>query len=207
MNDVATLGSAVSPAAARPAAALHELLCARRTIHQYRECPLPEGALERAIEAAVTAPNHRLTEPWRFVRTGPATRRALIERALARVTQGGALPLSQSAQTTLALTALNPAELLIVCQVRDARPEVAREDYAAVACAIQNLTLSLWAEGVGSKWSTSGQMDDPRSYEILGIDAALQQIVGFLWLGYPAQDELPPRRRRRGSEEIFRSLP
>ena len=77
MNDVATLGSAVSPAAARPAAALHELLCARRTIHQYRECPLPEGALERAIEAAVTAPNHRLTEPWRFVRTGLATRRGL----------------------------------------------------------------------------------------------------------------------------------
>ena len=86
-------------------------------------------------------------------------------------------------------------------------PEVAREDYAAVACAVYAAMLSLWSEGVGSKWSTGGVTTDARTYACLGVDPAEQTIVGFLWVGHDARAEAPKPRRRRGLDQVLRSVP
>jgi nitroreductase len=102
---------------------------------------------------------------------------------------------------------IDPAELLVVCQVRHDKAEVAREDYAAVACAVQNVMLSLWSEGLGSKWSTGGVTTDERTYRALGVDPAQQEIVGFLWAGQAARLDVPKPRRRRTLEEVLRSVP
>lgn len=187
--------------------ALHALISDRRTIHEFAPGALPEGLLERALEAAITAPNHRLTEPWRFARTGPTTRQALLQLGLERLTRGGTVTLPESAQQTIRSTVENPAELLIISQVLDARPAVRSEDYAAIACAIQNLTLVLWAEGVGSKWSTTELIEHPRTYELLGIDPERERIVGFLWLGYPEREAAPKARRKKCLADVLRTLP
>lgn len=184
-----------------------QLLAERRTIHQYVDRALPEGALERALSAAIAAPNHRLTEPWRFIRTGPQTRKVLLDIGLDRLTRGGQITLPPSAQEVIRLTIENPAELLIVTQVLDPRPEVRAEDYAAVACAIHNLTLALWAEGIGSKWSTTDVMEDPRTYTQLAVDPERERIVGLLWIGYPARDEPPKARRKKSLDDVVRRVP
>jgi nitroreductase len=101
---------------------------------------------------------------------------------------------------------LNPAELLVVCQVRHAKADVAREDYAAVACAVQNAMLSFWSEGLGSKWSTGAVTTDERTYAALRVDPASEEIVGFLWAGQAALDVSKPRRRRDISD-VLRSVP
>jgi len=189
------------------ARALHQLLRERRTIHEFAAGALPQGALERALTAAILAPNHRLTEPWRFIRTGPVTRRALLELGLSRVTRGGTVALPPSARETIRRTIENPAELLVVTQVLDARPAVAAEDYAAIACAVQNMMLALWAEGIGSKWSTTELIDQPETYELLRVDAAGERIRGFLWLGHPAREEPPKVRRKKTLTELLRTLP
>jgi nitroreductase len=186
---------------------LQRLITTRRTVHAYAARPLPPGALERGLEAAISAPNHRLTEPWRFIRTGPKTRQALLEIGVDRLTQGGKVPLGSNAEQVIERTVINPAELLIVSQVLDPRPDVQHEDYAAIACAIQNLSLALWAEGVGSKWSTTAVMHDPRSYPLLGIDHERERIVGFVWLGYPARSEPAKARRKKSWGEVVRALP
>lgn len=184
---------------------LQQLIADRRTIHDYRVEPLPEGALERAIAAAIAAPNHRMTEPWRFVRVGPETRARLLEISADLKSKGGEL--SAPALEKLRTKMLSPAELLVICEVRNEDPETAREDYAAVACAVQNAMLALWAEGIGSKWSTGAVTTDERTYQSLGIDAADEQIVGFFWAGYPARSDTPKPRRRRSLNEILRSVP
>ena len=54
-------------------------LVARRSVVKYRNSSaLPEGAVRRALEAAILAPNHFLSEPWRFYQAGAATREALV---------------------------------------------------------------------------------------------------------------------------------
>jgi nitroreductase len=184
---------------------IQELILDRRTIHDYRPGPLPEGALERAVTAATAAPNHRMTEPWRFVRVGPEARATLL--GVAAALKGGPEALGEPGMKKLRAKMVDPAELLVVCQVRHEKAEIAREDYAAVACAVQNVMLSFWSEGLGSKWSTGGVTTDERTYRALGIDPAQQEIVGFLWAGQAAQLDVPKPRRRRPLEEVLRSVP
>jgi nitroreductase len=184
---------------------LRELIADRRTIHDYRPEPLPEGALERAVATAIAAPNHRMTEPWRFVRVGPQGRATLAD--ISADLKGGPDKLGEGGLRKLKAKMLDPAELLVVCQVRHADEDVAREDYAAVACAVQNAMLSFWSEGLGSKWSTGGVTTDERTYRALGVNPDSEVIVGFLWAGHAARADLPKPRRRRSVEEVLRSVP
>jgi nitroreductase len=184
---------------------LQELMSDRRTIHDYRPGPLPEGAVERAVTAAMAAPNHRMTEPWRFVRVGPEARQVLAD--ISADLKGGPTKLGESGLQKLKAKMLDPTELLVVCQVRHPDPDIAHEDYAAVACAVQNAMLSFWSEGVGSKWSTGAITTDERTYKTLGIDPERELIVGFLWAGHALRADLPKPRRRRSLAEVLRTVP
>jgi nitroreductase len=188
------------------AAALQKLIAERRTVQDYKQGALPQGVLQRALEAALTAPNHRMTEPWRFVQVGPVARQALFEIGADLKSTPGA-PLAGPQRDRLASKMLFPAELLVVCQTNAEDPEVAQEDYAAVSCAVYAAMLSLWSEGVGSKWSTGGVTTDPRTYACLGVDPAALSIVGFVWVGFDARPEAPKPRRRRGLDQVLRSVP
>ena len=79
-----------------------------------------------------------------------------------------------------------------------------REDYAAVSCAIHNFTLALAARGVGSKWSTGSMTRHPIAYELAGINAETEEIVGFIWYGFAAKTPSP---RRPEVAEIYRQVP
>lgn len=179
----------------------------RRTVHQFRAQPLPPGALDRAIAAAVEAPNHHLTEPWRFIHVGAETRQRLLELGIELATGGTWSTLSGAARAQLEVTVIHPAELLVVCQVLADRFETRQEDFAAVACAVYGMSLSLWAEGIGTKWSTGGVTGHPRMYQALGIDAEREQIVGFFWVGVAARPELQKPRRRKSLDQVVRRLP
>ncbi len=70
----------------------------------------------------------------------------------------------------------------------------AAEDYAACACAVQNLMLSVHADGYGAKWGTGGVTTDLETYRIVGIDPDVERVLGFLWVGVP---EVVPRGPNR----------
>jgi nitroreductase len=183
---------------------LHEAIRSRRTIHSYRAEPLPEGSVERALAAAILAPNHRLTFPWRFTRVGTGTRAQIAELAVRLQTdKQGTLPAEVVQKIRSKI--LDPAELIVVTIVRHDDPFTAREDYAAAACAIQNIHLALWAEGIGSKWSTGGPTRHEDGYRILGIDRNVEEIIGFIWAGLPAK--VPPCPERPPLDNFVRILP
>jgi nitroreductase len=183
---------------------IRSVMLERRTVHDYLDAPLPQGAVERAIEVALAAPNHRMTEPWRFYRVGPRTRGQLCEISI-ELKSGGAQPRDDLVATTRRKM-LNPAELLVVSRIRSEDPRVEREDYAAIACAIQNLSLSLWSEGIGSKWSTGGVTRAEATYAALNIDAHVEEIVGFIWVGMAAKQK-PKVPRRLSADDVVRRLP
>ncbi len=181
------------------------VLLERCTVHDYSEQPLPEGALDRALMAALAAPNHRMTEPWRFTIPGPQTRRQLCDISI-RLKAGPGEQVRPELADKVRRKMQNPAELVVVSRVRNDEPSVEREDYAAVACAIQNLALSLWSEGVGSKWSTGAVTTAAASYQVLGIDVEVEEIVGFVWVGMAAKPATKTRRRK-GVSDVLRRLP
>lgn len=179
-----------------------EALLTRRTIHFYTTQALPEGALERALSSALRAPNHKLTNPWRFTLLGPQSRAKITELGI-QLKQLDR-PLTPAHLGRLQKKLGDPPVLLVVSQVLSPDPFRRKEDYAAVACAIQNLSLSLWSEGVGAKWSSGGLTHHEQTYAIAGVDPELEEIVGFVWAGFP---ELVPDSPRLPLEDVFRQRP
>lgn len=179
---------------------MHPIFAARKTVHLYTPAPVDEGAVERALQAAQLAPCHKYTWPWRFVRAGMATRERIHALAGALKFPDG---VPDRVKPKLMQKFVNP-QLFAVAQVIDDDPFRRREDYAAVACAIQNFCLSLGSEGIGSKWSTGGVTRAPETYELFRIDPAEQEIVGFVVFGHALEDK--PRPERPPVADVVRVL-
>lgn len=182
---------------------LHDALATRRTIHHYRPDPVPEAAILRALELAQLAPNHRLTLPWRFFLLGRETRRTLVPRAVELTSLKQTITDEIAIRIESKLTT-PPLAIAVAClEHADALRQ--QEDLAAVACAIQNLCLSLHADGLGSKWGSGAITRDPATYAALGIQPEEMRLLGFIWVGYAERPvPVPPRPP---VEEVIRRLP
>jgi nitroreductase len=179
---------------------LVELLAGRRTVNLFQPVPAPEAELLGAIDAARWAPNHRLTQPWRFRVLGEKTRDAVIaiDAALASARNGE----EAGARRRERLEAV--PGWFVLTSARSEDPILEQENYAACCCAVQNLSLYLWARGIGVKWTTGPVTRDERFFEAVQADPASEQLVGLFWYGYPA---LVPSQRRAPVEDIVQRLP
>ena len=181
------------------AADLAAVLRGRRSIDLFAPEAVDPHALREAIEVARWAPNHRLTEPWRFYLLGPATMRAVVDLAVElEVTAKGQ---KVGAARRARLEGIPGMFVLTSRRSEDALLD--RENYAACCCAAQNLMLYLWPQGIGVKWTTGGITRHERFYELLGIDSANESIVGFFWYGVP---KVVPAQQRRPVTEIVTEL-
>jgi nitroreductase len=175
------------------------VLRARRSIDLFASGAIDVERIRAAVEVARWAPNHRLTEPWRFYVLGPATMHAIVELAVElEVAAKG----ERAGPVRRARLEAIPG-MFVLTSKRSPDPLLEREDYAACCCAAQNLMLYLWRQGIGVKWTTGGITRQPRFYELLGIDSAAEVVVGFFWYGVP---KVVPTQKRRSVEEIFKTL-
>ena len=178
---------------------LQEAIKSRRTVHAFNTNKVPQEFVERAIEATNHAPCHRLTFPWRFVSIEREDREQLVRLELK--IKFADQTLDQAIKQKVSKKILDPSHLIVVSQISNHDPKRKLEDYAACACAIQNLLLSLAGDGVGSKWSTGAITTSACTYDIVGIDPLEEEIIGFIWVGY---GEIPPSINRPLVNSIFR---
>jgi nitroreductase len=179
--------------------AVAELIRNRRTINLFTPEPVAKEVVLEAIELARWAPNHRLTEPWRFYLFGPETAAAAAEcwSDFEAELKGEAAGIARRKRL-----AGIPGHFVLT-SARDEDSLIELENYAATSCAAQNLMLYLWQRGVGVKWTTGAITREPRMYELLGIDAELERIAGYFWYGRP---RVIARQRRRSVDEIVVEL-
>ncbi len=176
------------------------LIRSRRTIHLFDDRPVDADLIDAALQAAVQAPNHRRTRPWRFYILGPQTRAALVARntEMARASKG-----EPAAQNKQAAWSRIPV-MIVATSPRSDDAMREREDYGAVSAAIQNLSLYLHSAGVGVKWSTGGVTRDTDALGLLGIDREREYVAALLMIGY-AQDQ--PANEIRSADAVTRRLP
>lgn len=183
---------------------LHTALRTRRTVQRYTDSPVPDAVLLRALEAAHHAPCHKLTWPWRFALVGPEGREALVQLAIrlkAEAKQCDPERMEGPVRSKLG----SAPQLVLVSQVLDPDPFRREEDYAATCCAVQNLMLSLHADGFGSKWSTGGFTRAPETYALLGVAPEDERLVGCVLVGKAVQaPNVPPRNPLA---EVVRRIP
>lgn len=174
----------------------YEAIARRTSVRSYRQEPVPRYVIERLIAAAVRAPNHKLTEPWRFVVvTGEAKRRyAEIRRAhRAKRFENPESPEAKRAiEKTVKECLETPAFIFVLCKVTD-DPVRQEEDYASVMMGIQNLMVAATADGLGTYLRTGGIMSLPEVRELVGAGDEFR-IVGIVSLGYLAAEPEPTRR-------------
>ena len=172
---------------------IQEAIHSRRTAHLWQDARVPEEIILKGLEAAQMAPCHRLTWPWRFTLPGPVARDALYEIGveLKAAKKGGAV--NDELRQRMIAKMQHPS-LIVVSQLSCDDPMQSQEDYAACASAIQNLSLSLFADGYHSKWSTGGIIRDARTYQLLEISPTEEDIIGFIWAGVPVREGATPQR-------------
>lgn len=183
-----------------PSDAVARLLLSRRTIHLFEPEQPQEEIVLRGLDLARWAPNHRLTEPWRFHLLGPETAAAIVElnAELVEAVRGAA-----AAEAKRARWAAIPGWLVVTCAVTD-DPIRAREDYAACCCAVQNFQLYLWSAGLGVKWTTGAVTREPRFYDLLDLNPERESVVGMLWFGYA---EVVPEVQRTPLDDVLTRHP
>ncbi|BCM93742.1 hypothetical protein IAD21_05633 [Abditibacteriota bacterium] len=163
---------------------LSQVIKERRTIKDFTGQAVPDELLERALEAGLWAQNHRLTQPWRFAILGESTKARLAQN--------------------FPKIATKPVVVAVSC-LRSDGGEQEREDYAAVACAIQNIQLEAWNAGLGMQWSSGKMATGPHLYELLQLHTEREFVVGLLFFGFPL--EIPPARARKPLAEVSKRLP
>ena len=169
----------------------HEAIRTRRTAHRVLSTPVPEDVIQRGLEAAHYAPCHRLTWPWRFTLPGPNAREALLDVGVRLKAAKKGVEVTDAYRQTLVPKLRHPV-LVVASQVLADDAFTREEDYAASSCAIQNLCLSVHADGYYSKWSTGGLTRHADTYQILGIDEKVERIIGFIWIGVPSRTPNAP---------------
>ena len=117
---------------------LEDAIRARRTLKAYTPETVDASIVRELLALAVLAPNHHETEPWRFWVVGPRT-------------------IADLSEATGDQKLLRSRTAIVVGVLRNDDPSVAEEDYAAVACAIENLMLAARARGLASFWRTPGR--------------------------------------------------
>lgn len=177
-----------------------ELVTSRRTIHHFKPEAVPVATLKTALESACFAPNHHLTEPWHFYLLEQETIKAICElnRTLLAQTKD-----SKMAQAKYERWLEIPGWLVVTCDRSEDQSRYL-EDYAACCCVIQNLMLLLWARGIGTKWSTGAVTQEPLFYEHVWINHELEQVIGLVWYGYPAE---LPQTVRKPLQQVLTELP
>ena len=164
---------------------VYEALYGRRMAWRYKDEPVPKEALSRMLDTAVWAPNHRLTEPWRFfiLEKGSEARKKVAGLAYEFSMGRNDNPTRAEASRQ---TILDPPIVMFVYSVPGPNEDTTQENYASVCCAAQNISLAGFAEGLAVTWETGGTTRHPDLKKTLGAEEEWKMAV-MLSIGAPAE--------------------
>jgi nitroreductase len=167
---------------------VEDAIRSRRTHKQYGSEPVDEATLRELFDLARFAPNHHLTQPWRFRVLGPETRRRVEELA----GEKEAAKLRRAPTLVLATAALS------------GEPETDEEDLHATAAAVYAVLLGATGRGLASYWRTPACLREQGVRDLLGLREE-ERVVALVHLG-PRVSE-PPVKERAPLDDVLTVLP
>jgi nitroreductase len=165
---------------------LEEAIRTRRTHTAYGSDPVDRETLAELLDLGRWAPNHHLTNPWRFRVLGPGTLARLKDAAGPQ--DAGKLDRAPT--------------LVAVSVVRGGDPVADEEDLCAAACAAYIVLLAAHGRGLAGYWRTPAVLRTPEGRAALGIGED-EHAIGLLHLGPARQEQRPPERAPAGDVVSF----
>jgi nitroreductase len=146
--------------------------------------------ITQLCELATWAPNHKLTEPWRFaVVTGSARADLGTLAAEYQAAQG------ETNEAKLNKTRGKFLRSPVVTMIASAWSDPLRrdEDRDAVSAGVQNLLLAATAAGLASYWGTGAVCMAPEIKQLCGFPTTAD-VLAAVYLGWPIGEvPTPPR--------------
>lgn len=142
--------------------------------------------IQQIISNATWAPNHGQAEPWFFkIFTGKGLQKfADIQSSLYMQEAGDFF--KQDKLVKLQQQPLLASHIISIGMKRTAARQIPEiEDIEAVACAVQNIYLSVTAYGLGGYWTTGGITYLENAKYHFGLTAD-DKLLGFFYIGYVA---------------------
>lgn len=178
-----------------------EAIRSRRTWKSFADDPLTRDELEELFELARWAPNHKLSQPWRFRVVGERSRARLREVVAAQARAGAPDGADPEVVAAVAVKKLERSPTLVaVTSVRNPDPKLDIEDFCSSSVAAYILLLAATARGYAGFWRSPGVLQTVEGSAALGIGPG-EEPLGFVHLGHPG--EVPPKPGRRDAPESF----
>ncbi len=188
---------------------LKELFRYRRDVRHFKEIPVPNELIQKAIEMAFLAPSVGLSEPWRYVWIESTENKRLVSQEFERANFEASKNYDTDIQTEylrLKLAGLKVAPVHIAvfeCQAPTQGKGLGRQTMPettlySVMASIQNLWLACTSVGLGMGWVSI--LDPSAISKILDVDPTWR-LVAYLCIGWPAMTGAVPELERAGWEK------
>lgn len=171
--------------------------------------PAPtESQIKAAIDCAVTAPDHKKLQPWRFIVTQGNARhelgRAFLVAAEAKAAQEGDTLSEKDRQKTYNMPLRAPVIITVVTQMQVHKKVPSFEQMLSAGAAVQNLILALKAQGFSTVWRTGLLCNEPAVKAYFDVSAD-DYVTAFVYTGTSPKDE--PTRKAIDIEPLVRFEP
>ncbi|TDF96817.1 nitroreductase family protein [Paenibacillus piri] len=185
---------------------VEEAIRGRRSVGKVKQDPLDRKQIESLLEAASWAPNHHVTEPWRFfVMTGAG--RQVLADAYRDIAAESCRDLPAEEGEAMCRKQADKAFRAPVVIAAAVSPSAAAgvdrmEEFAAVHAAVQNMLLAAYSMGLGAIWRSGAPAYHPRMRQAFGLSEE-EHIVGLVYVGYPAAPRQPGKRQPAASKTVW----
>ena len=176
----------------------NELVRARRSVFPDQfdtSRKIPDEIIRQVVENATWAPNHGQTEPWEFtIITGEGLKKLASFQSELYKKEAGA-DFNEGKYIKLQNQPLKASHIISIGMKRTTTkriPEI--EDIEAVACAVQNIYLSITAYGLGGYWTTGGITYVEEAKKFFGLEDE-DKLLGFFYAGYIAIQSASAKRK------------
>jgi cation diffusion facilitator family transporter len=171
-------------------AQLNEIIKHRRSIYPYQYIKgkqVPEDIVRQILENAIRAPNHKQTEPWRFKVFSGAGLKYFGDLQASLYLQYAGETFNEDRHRKMREYPLMSSHVISIGMRRDESGKLPEnEEIEAVACAVQNMFLSVTAYGLGSYWTSAGITYFEEAKPYFGLQSK-DRLLGFFYIGYPAK--------------------
>ncbi len=178
--------------------AVEQNIISRRSIKKFKKDPVETEELIELLNVAKWAPNHKLTEPWRFKLYVDGGKEEFVQAYIdsqPKVEGEVAEKVEKKAQYFRDI----PVHLVVIMP-EDPRQRRWDEDYGAVSTFIQNFQLAAWERGIGMIWRSNDWVYDPVFREGIGVQQG-EKVVATLMIGYA--EHVPAARPRTDIRELL----
>ena len=177
-----------------------DIIKKRRSVFpvQYNDKPITKSDIDKILEAANWAPNHKKTEPWRF-KVLMGNSKIKLGKFLSNKYEETEERPKQIKIKKLKENPAKAAAIIAICMQKDLDGRLPEwEEVAATSMAVQNMWLCCTEMNIGSYWSSPGlikYMDD-----FFDLREG-EKCLGFFYMGY-YDEELPEVGRKPIEEKV-----